>query len=680
MKSLTLEHFLEALTERMHGTAHHTSLRTEGVLALKRRIFGLLTFLTPVIFFLLVEVLLRVTDYGPSMKLFLREERGGKSYLVMNPDVRHRYFQTVDFSPTTSQDFFQSPKPTGVTRIFFLGGSTTVGFPYGYSGSFPAFVGDRLKRIFPSRKFEIINLAMTATNSFTTADIARELPAYEPDLIAVYDGHNEFYGALGVASRETPTGAQWTTDLHLRMVHWKTYILFRDILTSLSSLFGTAETLPTGTMMEHLAKDRLVRIDSELYATALQIFEDNLSSLAALCKSSSIPLVLGTQVSNLSDQPPFESEFTDHVPEDLLKIENLSSEAASYSSAGRHAEALESLQQAILLDSAYAMHHYRSAQWFEALGMKGQAFQAYSAARDHDLLRFRTDSRFNQIIRELGDGAAVAVADCEKVLQGHSQDSLLGFNFILEHLHPNLEGNFLLAKAYVDAMRHMGLFGDKDEWLSADTVDERSLRSERIVTELDRLAAGKRISLLLSGWPFNRTPEANPPSGMMDAFVDSLLYGSSSWEQVHVAAAQFYESKGMNSEAETEYRSLMDRLPYSVYPSLALGQVLIRQARMDDALSTFRQSLERERTAFGLVRIGGMELDRGNLPEALRSLEEAHSLSITVSDRLESSFFLGVAYYRTGEHALARRHLQNVLALNPSHQPAAQILRLLNKQ
>ena len=46
--------------------------------------------------------------------------------------------------------------------------------------------------------------AMTATNSFTTLDFARELVDCQPDLYIVYDGHNEFYGALGVASRESP--------------------------------------------------------------------------------------------------------------------------------------------------------------------------------------------------------------------------------------------------------------------------------------------------------------------------------------------------------------------------------------------------------------------------------------------------------------------------------------------
>ena len=150
-----------------------------------------------------VELILRSVNYGPDLSLFATEVIGGRAYYIMNPDVKARYFTQVEFSPTTSADYFPVEKQEGTFRIFCLGGSTTVGFPYGYAGSFPLHLRERLRRMFPDRNIEVINLGMTATNSFTALDLATELPAYDPDLIVVYDGHNEFYGALGVASRES---------------------------------------------------------------------------------------------------------------------------------------------------------------------------------------------------------------------------------------------------------------------------------------------------------------------------------------------------------------------------------------------------------------------------------------------------------------------------------------------
>src|SRR5438046_2339610 len=102
----------------------------------RRRAFMLFTLTLPWVFLFFLELTLRVARYGPNLELFTTEEIAGKTYYVMNPDVKGRYFSTVEFSPNTSPDYFRVPKPGGTFRIFCLGGSTTAGYPYGYVGSF----------------------------------------------------------------------------------------------------------------------------------------------------------------------------------------------------------------------------------------------------------------------------------------------------------------------------------------------------------------------------------------------------------------------------------------------------------------------------------------------------------------------------------------------------------------
>jgi hypothetical protein len=53
---------------------------------------------------------------------------------------------------------------------------------------------------FPDRNFEVINLSLTAVNSYTVLGFAEELVKYQPDAVLIYSGHNEYYGTLGVAS------------------------------------------------------------------------------------------------------------------------------------------------------------------------------------------------------------------------------------------------------------------------------------------------------------------------------------------------------------------------------------------------------------------------------------------------------------------------------------------------
>ena len=124
---------------------------------LKRRLFAAVTLLLPFALVAVLEVALRVAGYGPDLSLFTPVTVGGRTYLVMNPGVGKRYFPGTDFSPATSLDAFPREKAPGTFRIFCLGGSTTVGYPYWFNGSFSSFLRDRLRAIFPDKGIEVIN-------------------------------------------------------------------------------------------------------------------------------------------------------------------------------------------------------------------------------------------------------------------------------------------------------------------------------------------------------------------------------------------------------------------------------------------------------------------------------------------------------------------------------------------
>src|SRR5450759_2639410 len=101
--------------------------QTPQLTPVRKRIFFVMTISIPVIFFICLELVLRWFNYGPNLSLFGRQEIHGQVYSVMNPDVKFRYFGTMQFTPATSLHYFKMPKPEGVYRIFCLGGSTTCG-------------------------------------------------------------------------------------------------------------------------------------------------------------------------------------------------------------------------------------------------------------------------------------------------------------------------------------------------------------------------------------------------------------------------------------------------------------------------------------------------------------------------------------------------------------------------
>src|SRR6201985_967967 len=165
----------------------------------KSFIFKTVAILLPFLILFLVEISLRVFHYGNDLELFI-EARNHPGFLVLNPVASKKYFINEAYAPTGNSELFKKNKDDSTLRIFVLGESTTIGYPYFHNGSFHRWLQFRLMQMYPDRNFEIINLSLTAVNSYTVLDFGRQLAKYQPDAVMIYTGHNEYYGALGIGS------------------------------------------------------------------------------------------------------------------------------------------------------------------------------------------------------------------------------------------------------------------------------------------------------------------------------------------------------------------------------------------------------------------------------------------------------------------------------------------------
>jgi len=655
----------------------------DGISPKRKRLFTVVLLLTPVLFFLILEIVLRAVSYGPDLSLFTKETIGGKTYHIMNPMVKARYFHRVDFRPNTSMDYFQVPKPPNAFRIFCLGGSTTVGFPYGYIGSFSSFMRDRLQALFQNKQIEVINLGLTATNSYTVLDMAREVVNYQPDLIVVYDGHNEFYGALGAASHESVGPSRWMTNLYLRIIHFKTFLLLRDGIELTMSLFHSAggEEQEEGTMMERLARGQYVQYRSEEYNRTLQSFEQNLSDLKNLCLQHDIPLILGSQVSNLRDLKPFVSQNDPRlISGERLEFNEFLNNGMGQWMEGKIDSARKDFEEAIQIDSLNAEAVYWKARCLDSLGRDNEARELYQRARDLDMLRFRASTDFNNALAKVSDGKSIIFLDMERFLAGFSPDSLIGKTLILEHLHPNLRGYFLIGKAYVRAMRAHEMIAPADTWRNADTLSDEWFWDHQSITELDQKAAERRIEVLTSNWPFTDTPKKlkqHSSDDFLEQIVDQLLSGKTTWEQAHVSAAQYYESRNELEKSEKEYFAIMRQIPKNISAYLILSQLYLRKGKNDAAREVLMASLDVERTAYANKALGAIAVDAGRPQDALPYLNDAYMLSSTDKERYENAYLLALAYNRLNRSQEAIAQLQNVLRLQPNFSPARELMNRL---
>jgi tetratricopeptide (TPR) repeat protein len=668
------------MTQKKTTPAHSSQA---DLSAFKRKAFLIFTIAFPLAALVMLEVGLRIFHYGPNLSLFITQELHGTTYHIMNPEVRYRYFTQIKFAPSTSPDYFLVPKPRGTYRIFCLGGSTTVGFPYWYNSSFSSFLRDRLRATFPDRAVEVINIGMTATNSYTVLDMANAVMAYEPDLLLVYDGHNEFYGALGAASHESLGGSRWLSSLSLTLAHIKTYRLTRDIISAFGNLFGSEDPASRGTMMERLSRGKSVPLGSPSYHDGLDAFVANLRDLKELCASKDVPVILATQASNLRGLAPFVSGIPSELsPQTRTAFHIKFNAGMERRMNGDFAAAAAAFRSAAALVPSHAETHFRLAQCLDTLGNIAEALPEYIAARDLDELRFRTCSEFNAAIRSVADEKNCFCADVESKFAASSPEHIIGNALILEHLHPSAYGQFLMARTYASIMREHGLFTSGAQWTAADTLSDALLWEQRHMTPVDERIAARRTEALTSDWPFQpheTAVNAIPVSDTLGQIADQLAHGTIHWKQAHDNAIAYYATRNDVAALEREYRTLINQLPYiEVSPYLRLAHLLLRQQRIGEVHSLLQQSLQLEPTILAYRALGDIALNQRKPAEAIPNYLKTFTFLQSNAEQAENGTLLARAYLLSGDTTSARERITAALAAKPDYRPAVELLGQIN--
>ena len=119
--------------------------------------------------------------------------------------------------------------------------------------------------------------------------------------------------------------------------------------------------------------------------------------------------------------------------------------------------------QAEQIDDNFAELRFRRGQCALALKDAGAAQKEFAAARDLDALRFRCDSRLNDIIRQQAAGG-VALADGEQALAAASPDGIPGAESFYEHVHLTFQGNYALARAITEKVEIALMLPERSAW------------------------------------------------------------------------------------------------------------------------------------------------------------------------------------------------------------------------
>ena len=640
---------------------------------IKRKwVFYALMWSIPVLFFVLVEGGLRVIGFGQDYPLFVPVE-AAPDYLVMNREVAHRYFNQEVRVPTGLHDVFRAEKDSAVVRIFVQGGSSAAGYPYYYGGSFSRMLEQRLQQSWPTRRVELVNVAMAADNSYTILDQVDEILARSPDAVLIYAGHNEFYGALGVGSSQSLGRYRHVVNLYLRLQSWRTLQLIRNGLSQAAQML-TRDQDSSSTLMERMVWRQEIELDSDMYRAGIQQFRGNLRSILNRYEQHGIPVFIGTVASNERTHPPFQSGLmasTDPDRWERAYQEALRSESLPLS--------IERMREVVTLDSMAAQSWFVLGTLLDTQGDYVQALQAYIMAKDLDQLRFRATEEVNQIIRAEAKNLGAILVDTQGSLREHADEGIIGSDLMLEHLHPNLEGYFVLADAFYDAISAHRIGGQRTNYVPRDVA-----RSEVLFTQVDSIFGELRLQKLLSSWPFQ--PLDAPPAQILDtnrvsSIAAELAYALDDGEMTWFAATNqlrtHYAEQGAYHLALKASLALLQEYPYLPLPYAYAADVLAAQGRLDEAVDYYGAANDLEESAGIHFRLGILYQRKRQLELAGEHLERAAILDPEVP---EFQFQLARNHMLRGDWTGASEAVQELLRSNPTHEPGLALQRLLDNR
>lgn len=630
----------------------------------KLRLFRILLLLIPLLLFAFLEIGLRLAGYGMDEALF-RPSPADSRYLELKTDIGRRYFPSGQFYPNVSHNFMLAQKPANGFRIFVLGGSSARGYPYYYNGSFSTMLRIMLENSYPNTYFEVLNLSMVAVNSYTVRDLTMRLWKYQPDLILIYSGHNEFYGAMGVGSLEG--FGQWRPLilLYLKLSRWKTFQLLQNIVNGIRSIFRTRITAggaPAVTVMERMAAKKQIAYHNGLYYRAMEIFRENMRDVAQECRRRNTPLIWGTLVSNVRDQPPFIDAHLQTT--DLKKWEHSLQQGKTAMAENDWQAAENNFRQCIQRDSLAATPVYLLGKVKIYTNDSVSAYRYLYRAKDLDALRFRASEDFNRILADLSRQYALPLAPVKQEFERHSPGRIPGKELLLEHLHPNLHGYFLMAKAFYHTIRDAGILPPPAHPLPPDSV----LWEQLGLTPLDEEVGKIRIQVLTSGWPFRKGQVGSladidyQPQNRMQELAYQYWQGKITWEEAHVYLADYYLKRNQLTKAEQEFKALIVFTPFNPSPYQHLIRIYLQQKKWDRALF-YLHRLKRFSDDLFTNRTLGKLYFRKNLPEkAIPYLERAYRLASTDPQTL---YLLGVSYLQLGRVQPAEELLRKLQQLSP---------------
>ncbi len=555
---------------------------------MKRLVFTILAVGIPFVLFGALEGALRWAGVGQAERPVFAAVPGQAGYQKLNAAYFRRYFNET-FEPVVAFDPFRTEKPAGAFRVMVLGGSSVAGFPYRFYLGFPAHLQARLEAEAVGQPVEVINLGVTAANSYALWDLKEAVVAQQPDAVVLYSGHNEYYGAFGAGSTVNALGNRiWVKRLVLRLKRLVLYRQLERLLATLAPRRGDGRSL-----MTRMIRDAQISLGSPTYQAGLDQFEANLRDALQKFRQAGIPVYLGTLASNLKDQPP-------------------------------------------LGENEHAWADYTQGFTLLEQGDTLRARGAFLLAKEQDDIRFRAPEALNEILRAFARDGLGTLVDVQALAAASSASRVEDETFFADHLHPNYDAYDAIAGAFFEAL--------KEHPALARRGVARAPRTVPLADPFERLYGRLQVYSINVGYPFNKSNSPEQEEVLLQHmlgrvrssrnYLDQLAYrtivNEITAEDAIAEALPTALDRADTLYALQLYRSLLYWRPFDAALLREAVDFSVENARANPryvslAEAVLLHAVNRTQDAGYLNLLASLKLSRGSLDEAatLLALAEA---------------------------------------------------------
>lgn len=373
-----------------------------------------------------------LVDLHQLQPLFVEADGGGSRRI---PAERLNFFQPAEFEIGGGPD---------LRRIFVVGGSTVQGRPYATQTAFAKLLEVQLAAAFPKMQFQVINCGGVSYASYRVAAIVDEVLTYDPDLIVVYTGHNEFlearsYDHLRWVPKSAARPLAWLGRLRMvRLVH--------DRLAAPEPL--TTMAAEVDALLDHAGGLEAYRRDPPWREQVERHFALSLKRMISACQRVDVPLVLCVPASETIETPPFKVTFPGTAPASLRRWGSVVRDPTT--SAG---DRIEAASRILEHDPQHAGAAYLIGRAAWERGDVATAARYLLNARDHDVCPLRATTEIERTVRRFAEQTGTPSIDTPRLLASTLTERLSAPAKFVDHVHPSIhEGHLPIATALFDVV------------------------------------------------------------------------------------------------------------------------------------------------------------------------------------------------------------------------------------